>query len=459
MTDPWLAWDIWTAANGGPSALTRRQRDRLAKLVAFARSRSPVYRDLYAGLPGEGFGLASLPPVSKSDLMPAFDRWVTEPGLTYAEVEAFTADGGHIGGLLDGRVAVWKTSGTSGELGLFLHDRFALSVYDTLFAARAWPAMASAAATMGLVGHGWRMACVLAKEDHFAGISSWRHQARAYPWLAPLMRDFSVMTPMPELCRQLSAWDPGQLVAYPSVLSLLASEQEAGRLRIDPAVVIAGGETLDAYEQARIERAFGCRVHNVYACSECDYLAFGCAHGWLHVNADWMILEPVDRYHRPVPPGTASHTVLLTNLANRAQPVIRYDLHDSVTVKPEACACGSPLPAIRVEGRRNQALHFPGDGGGEVAVLPLSIGTVVEQVAGLRRYQLVQTATDVLTLRYQARPEADPDRVARDARAALTGYLADHGAAGVRVAIASAPPRPDPASGKLQSVVPLQERG
>lgn len=57
------------------------------------------------------------------------------------------------------------------------------------------------------------------------------------------------------------------------------------------------------------------------------------------MNADWVLLEPVDERHRPTPPGVPSHTVLLTNLANRVQPLIRYDLGDSVTLLDRPCQC------------------------------------------------------------------------------------------------------------------------
>lgn len=85
-------------------------------------------------------------------------------------------------------------------------------------------------------------------------------------------------------------------------------------------------------------------------------MAVDCDHGWLHVNSDWVVLEPVDADHAPTPPGIASHTVLLTNLANRVQPLIRCDLGDSVLARPDPCPCGSPFPAIRVQGRRDDVL-------------------------------------------------------------------------------------------------------
>ena len=70
-----------------------------------------------------------------------------------------------------------------------------------------------------------------------------------------------------------------------------------------------------------IERAFDCALINEYGSSECMSIAFSCSERALHVNSDWVILEPVDADYRPILPGASSHTVLLTNLANRVQPI------------------------------------------------------------------------------------------------------------------------------------------
>src|SRR4029434_4157611 len=141
-------------------------------------------------------------------------------------------------------------------------------------------------------------------------------------------------------------YKPAFIASYPTVLALLAAEQMAGRLRVTPAVIWSGGEHLSPATWRTIERAFACPVINEYGTSECLTIAHGCSEGWLHVDADWVVLEPVDRSYRPVAPGTLSDTALLTNLANRAQPLIRYDLGDRVLTKPDPCRCGSELPAI-----------------------------------------------------------------------------------------------------------------
>ena len=104
-------------------------------------------------------------------------------------------------------------------------------------------------------------------------------------------------------------------------------------------LVNAAGETLTDPARRQIEAAFGCRVGNYYGSSEAVGLTFECAVQRLHVNSDWYILEPVDDQDRPVPPGELSHDVLVTNLANRIQPIIRYALGDQVSIGP------NPVPA------------------------------------------------------------------------------------------------------------------
>jgi phenylacetate-coenzyme A ligase PaaK-like adenylate-forming protein len=215
----------------------------------------------------------------------------------------------------------------------------------------------------------------------------------------------------------------------------------------------AGGEHLAPRTHAAIERAFGAPLANEYGASECMSIAWACSEGWLHVNADWVLLEPVDRDWRMVEPGVASHTVLLTNLANRIQPVIRYDLGDSVVVRPEPCTCGNRLPAIRVEGRCDDVVTLTAPDGRAVRLLPLALTTLIEDVAGIHRFQLVQQAPDRLGLRL-AHGEAAQRRAAWQAASrVLLDYLARQGLANVAIALDERQPVPDPCSGKLRQVI------
>ncbi|KUM37224.1 hypothetical protein [Arthrobacter sp. EPSL27] len=207
--------------------------------------------------------------------------------------------------------------------------------------------------------------------------------------------------------------------------------------------------------RARIAEAFGVAVHDAYAASEFTPLAFDCARGWLHVNSDWAILEPVGADYTPTPPGEPSYTVLLTNFANRLQPIIRYDLGDSVLAKAGPCGCGSPLPAIRVAGRRDDVLRLHAAGGTTVRVLPLAVASVIDSTPGLHRGQLVQTGPATLRLRLEPEPGADAGEVWRAASGKLAGYLAGLELGNVDVVRAEEPPEQGGLSGKFRQVIAL----
>jgi phenylacetate-coenzyme A ligase PaaK-like adenylate-forming protein len=346
-----------------------------------------------------------------------------------------------VGELFLGRYQVWKSSGTTASPGIFLQDENAMSVYDALLAAQ----YEMLADPRVLMAAGARGAIVAATGDHFAGITMWEHMRRAWP--GGERASFSILEPLPKLVAGLNAWDPAFLAGYPSILELLAAEREAGRLRISPVLAWSGGEHLSPAARRAIERAFGCRVMNEYGASECMSMACACREDWLHVNREWVIVEPVDAHGRATPPGVLSHSVLVTNLANFVQPVIRYDLGDRVLVRDGACPCGNPAPAIRVEGRTDDVLALRSEDGSVVRLPPLALATVAEEAVGEHRFQIAQAAPDRLLVRLE-------HHAAWKALApALRDYLGSQGAGNVRVALDRCPPRIDPRSGKLRAIV------
>ena len=448
-------WDIWWTRNAGGAAIAAAGRSRFDALVQFARAHSPFYRDAYRGLPAGRLDPARLPVVTKRALMHRFNDWVTDPQVKLSGVAAFVADREHIGERYLDRYVVWKSSGSTGEPGIYVQDGDALETFDALMAVHRDPAGFAAEHSWPLAVGGVRAALIAATGDHFASIASWQRLTRNSPWIAA--RSFSIMDPLPQLAAALNAYRPAFVASYPTMLSLLAHERKAGRLEIDPVSLWSGGECLPASTRAEIEAAFGCRVSNEYGASECLSIAFGCREGWLHVNADWVLLEPVDDDYRPTPPGEPSRTVLLTNFANRVQPIIRYDLGDSIVVKREPCACGSPLPAIEVEGRHDDVLSMVAPDGHIVRLLPLALTTIVEDAVSVPRFQIVQTAPDRLLVRLDCRGDADRPATWRAAEGALRGYLALQSLPNVSVGLDKRRPLADRRSGKLREVVVAKE--
>ena len=445
------AAEAWWNREGGSAAIAAAAERRTRALIEHAGAHSPFYRERWRGAALDAVALEDLPVVTRRELMGRFDDWLADRSVDRDAVTRFLADRSRIGALLDGKYAVWKSSGSTGEPGIYLQDLDALAVYDALLAIELRAVDVASHYAWGMVAQGGRAALVAATGDHFASVASWERVSRATPWRDA--RTFAVTDPLPELVDGLNAFQPAFLAGYPTTLALLAREQRAGRLAIAPACVWSGGEHLSAGQRAAIERAFETVVANEYGASECLSIAHSCVHGSLHVNADWVVLEPVDREYRPTPPGERSHTVLLTNLANRVQPIVRYDLGDSVTMGPSPCACGSPLPTIVVEGRRDDVLRLRASDGSIVRLAPLAVSTVVEAAVGTDRFQVVQTADDEIELRLAAR-SAQPRRDEwHAARGALAAYLSRHALPNVRLKLGARSPQPDPHSGKMHEVV------
>jgi phenylacetate-CoA ligase len=304
----------------------------------------------------------------------------------------------------------------------------------------------------GLLRRGDRVANVVATGGHYVSAAMMAVARRDRPRPFDRVRVFSAMAPLPDLVRELNDFQPAELIGYPTALTLLAGEQLVGRLAIRPALVGYGGEWLAPAARRRIVAAFGGPIRENYGASEFTRCAWGCMRGGLHVSADWAILEPVDEAYRPVPAGRPSHTVLLTNLANRVQPLIRYDLGDSITVVPGRCACGSPLPRVRVEGRRDEIVYLETPTGEVVPLLPLALLSVVEGAAGVQRCQVIQTGPRALRVRLEMLPEVDGEQVWAEVTHRLRAYLASHGLPMAQVERGAEAVARHPVSGKSRQV-------
>ncbi|MDS0282774.1 phenylacetate--CoA ligase family protein [Haloarcula onubensis] len=427
-----------------------RQSARLQSLLSTVRSESRFYRRLYADLE-RPLTLDSLPPVTKPELMAAFDDVVTDPAVDRAGVDAFLADRDAVGERFLGRYPVWTTSGTTGEPGVFLQDDRALVAADAVGDRWMLPAIADVDVLARLVRARGRLAEIAVGGGHFAAASGVELLRREHPLLRDRVRLVDADQPLPDIVAELDAFRPAILIGYATVLLALERAQRAGRLSLDPAYIAPTGEAILPAQKVRLRETFGCPVRETYGATEFYGLATECGHGNLHANTDWAILEPVDEDYRPVPPGEPSETVLLTNLANRIQPLVRYDLGDSVTMHADRCPCGSHFPVLEVEGRQGDVLTFESRAGERVPVFPLALSTVVEETPGVVRCQLRQTGPRTVRVRLDAADGADQTAVWPRVEAALADFFAARDLP-VAAELSAETPRRDPESGKYRYV-------
>lgn len=86
---------------------------------------------------------------------------------------------------------------------------------------------------------------------------------------------------------------------------------------------------------------------------------------------------------------------MLTNLANKICPIIRFEITDRIILHKEPCACGNSRPWLTLEGRTDDILVFENG----VKIAPLSIYAILKEVHGMERFQLIQHENRRLELR------------------------------------------------------------
>ena len=448
-----IAWDAWRTTKGGKTAVSQHQQQRLNVLVNFARQHSPYYHQHYQAVPTDFSDIRQLPPTTKPELMAHFDEWVTDSAISLATAKTFVADINNLGQDYLDKYYIWTTSGTSGDPAILIHDQHWFNVTSGLSMARVMPTWFNRKVVGGMMQNGARSAAIFANNGHFMGVSLAERQRRSNKRRQKQMRVFSVQTPIPELVAQLNEFQPAILSGYATVQDLLACEQLDGRLHIQPALISSSGESLSSAMKERVQAAWGIKVWDAYSSSETGVMAAECKHGRLHLNADWFILEAVDADNQPVPAGHPSHKVLVTNLASHIQPIIRYEMSDRVTFYADDCPCGSPLPALRVEGRTDETLAIPDVQGKLVYLLPLALGSAVEKTPGVHRFQIVQTTPTALCIRLEASEEYEKLDVWTAVATKLRALLDKQNLNNVTIDLANEAPQRNERGGKLNHII------
>lgn len=410
---------------------------RLRRLVAYARKNSPFYRRLYQNI-NDDFELGDLPAVSKAQLMSDFDNVLTDRTVTTQRVEQFMEDPDHIGRMMDGKYLVFRTSGSTGIPAVVLYDRQMIAVSSAIAAVRTFARQEDFRRFMK---NGRRTAGVFADHGFYLACGMSRHMQLKMPWSRSKIT-VNVNDPEEEIIQQLNEFQPSMLSGYPSNLSLLADHEE---LNIHPDVVITGGELLTPAVRRKLNERFGCYVQTHYSCTEGGEIACECSEGHLHVNSDWVIVEPVDRNNQPVGCDVLSDKVLITCLANHIQPFIRYELSDRIILHQERCSCGRDSCWLEIEGRTDDTLTFADN----IRIAPMTLYRILEEIDLIRRFQLIQRSDDLLELRLEAENREEAFAAAEKD---LMDFFTGRGLHGIRIVLSSDLPGPDPISGKYRHI-------
>jgi phenylacetate-coenzyme A ligase PaaK-like adenylate-forming protein len=366
-----------------------------------------------------------LPTINKQIMMDHFDG-INTCGLKLAEVMEFAVEkelNRDFLGYFQDEFVIGLSSGTSGNKGIFVTPKELTRRLPFVFLARS-------GIPLRLLP--FRILFLLRVfSQGFADIHA--------PFIH--LHYMATMTPVPELLKAVNDSRINILMAPPSLVRLILPHRE--KILKPLKMIVCYAEVLEEEEKQRFQEAFGVRVIEIYQASE-GQIGSACRCGNLHVNEDLVYVELFDEFGNPVPaeagnpvPAEAGNPVpartgnrviagasavnpvsgdaggkssvpamdgpasrmLVTNLVNFAQPLIRYEMND-LLVPGGKCPCGSSFRTIRkILGRRDDVIWLRNNRHILQHVFPDLVSRwIITGSSSIREFQVVQASENALRI-------------------------------------------------------------
>jgi phenylacetate-CoA ligase len=212
--------------------------------------------------------------------------------------------------------------------------------------------------------------------------------------------------------RTIRAKRPAMLFGYPSALAHIARHAESRGQRLDDLgirVAFVTSERLYPEQREQIARTFGCPVANGYGGRDAGFIAHECPAGGMHVSAEDIIVEIVDRNGKVQPHGTAGE-IVVTHTSTESFPFVRYRTGDVGVLDDQPCECGRGLPLLKEIQGRTTDFVLAKDG---TIMHGLALVYVVRGMPGIAKFKIVQESTDHTRLLLVADPQFDRGQVPR----------------------------------------------
>ena len=181
-----------------------------------------------------------------------------------------------------------------------------------------------------------------------------------------------------ELIQLLSDFKPKAILAYPSYIFNLVHLLSEKNFKITVPLIFTSSETLHHYQRTKIEDFFEGRIFDWYGNVERTIALGECEQGAYHEM-------PLYSYNQYTEGG-----VITTSLINKAYPLIKYFVDDTIIMLKEPCKCGKNTRVKAIEGRMTDSLVLK-DG---TYMSGVSVGYSFIDVKNIRLAQIIQNTPD-----------------------------------------------------------------
>jgi len=315
--------------------LKELQLSKLCQLLTHAQTHVPYYRELFEEI---GFKAENMRSITDLTRIPFLDK-----SKIRANTEALKSE-------IAQDLASFNTSGSSGEPLIFYIGKKRVS-HDV---AAKWRATRWWGVDIGdpeIVV--WGSPIELDVQDNIRIFRDWLFRTKLLPAFEMSEQKLD------RFLEQIRTMRPKMLFGYPSALSQVARYAETQYLRVNDLgirVAFVTSERLYDEQRQQISKTFGCRVANGYGGRDAGFIAHECPKGGMHITAEDIIVEIVDTQGKSLPCGMAGE-IVITHLATKDFPFIRYRTGDIGVLDTMVCSCGRGLPLLKeIQGRSTDFL-------------------------------------------------------------------------------------------------------
>lgn len=341
------------------------QIDRLRAFLCDVQNHVPYYRDLFART---GFDPRKVTDLAELSRLPFLTKEVIR-----AQTETLKADNAQ-------GLARFNTGGSSGEPLIFYigNERVSHDVAAKWRATRWWGVDIGDPEIVV-----WGSPIELGSQDHV-------RQVRDKLMRTKLLPAFEMSADnLDKFVADIRAMRPKMLFGYPSAIAHIARHAEARGIAMNDLgvkVAFVTSERLYDHQQAQIEKTFGCRVANGYGGRDAGFIAHQCPSGGMHITAEDIIVEIIGPNGEVLAPGHSGE-IVITHLATREFPFIRYRTGDVGVLDEKLCTCGRGLPLLKEIQGRTTDFVVAQDG---TVMHGLALVYVVRDLPGVKEFKIVQ---------------------------------------------------------------------
>lgn len=350
--------------------ILKLKEKRFRNIIKYAYKKSKFYRELYTahGISERDLGnisIEGLPTTNKEILMNNLDDVLTVSDITKEELVDFISENKIPNYLFMSKYHVINTSGTSGNQGIFVYSKKDWdSIYPYIATTFSFTFKRKKTAYVGCLG------------GHYAALSFVSWLDKGIPGIFCNLKIIDINKPIENIIKELNDFQPDLLGGFFNQLKILAQYQEKGDLSIHPEVILNCSEPVIPHDKIFIENIFKASLNNLYGFAECLISGVGKSKDpGIYLFDDKVLIE-IKKDH-----------ILVTNLFNKTQPIIRYRVDDFLTLHNNLSSTCPYTLIDSVVGRVESMIWFENADGKLDSLHPFLF--VVFFVKGLDKYQVV----------------------------------------------------------------------